>query len=180
MLKTRYYYSAIEIHQREIEYEIIGEGSQICRYCLRRKGLKSQLLAGEGSQISLFWLRSFGGRRVTNHKKLAGEGSQIKILPPKSCRLIFKIEGPEKNQIFDLNRFAPDKRFLVGNWTKNKNKWVSEPRKISFCPKIALSLDGLSGTRKTLKCYCRTTQPQNRKPNPLSMLVRPVEDSFNV
>ena len=37
-----------------IEYEIIGEGSQICRYCLRRKGHKSQLLAGEGSQILLF------------------------------------------------------------------------------------------------------------------------------
>ena len=37
-----------------IEYEILGEGSQICHYCLRRKGLKSQLLAGEGSQISLF------------------------------------------------------------------------------------------------------------------------------
>ena len=42
-----------EIRQA-IEYEIIGEGSQICRYCLRRKGHKSQLLAGEGSQISLF------------------------------------------------------------------------------------------------------------------------------
>ena len=39
---------------RAIKYEIIGEGSQICRYCLRRKGHKSQLLAGEGSQISLF------------------------------------------------------------------------------------------------------------------------------
>ena len=39
---------------KTIEYEIIGEGSQICRYCLRRKGHKSQLLAGEGSQISLF------------------------------------------------------------------------------------------------------------------------------
>ena len=37
-----------------IEYEIFGEGSQICHYCLRRKGHKSQLLAGEGSQISLF------------------------------------------------------------------------------------------------------------------------------
>ena len=37
-----------------IEYKIIGEGSQICRYCLRRKGHKSQLLAGEGSQILLF------------------------------------------------------------------------------------------------------------------------------
>ena len=32
-----------------IEYGIIGEGSQICRDCLRRKGHKSQLLAGEGS-----------------------------------------------------------------------------------------------------------------------------------
>ena len=40
--------------QQIIEYEILGEGSQICHYCLRRKGLKSQLLAGEGSQISLF------------------------------------------------------------------------------------------------------------------------------
>ena len=37
-----------------VEYGIFGEGSQICRYCLRRKGHKSQLLAGEGSQISLF------------------------------------------------------------------------------------------------------------------------------
>ena len=37
-----------------IEYGIFGEGSQICHYCLRRKGHKSQLLAGEGSQISLF------------------------------------------------------------------------------------------------------------------------------
>ena len=37
-----------------IEYGIFGEGSQICYYCLRRKGHKSQLLAGEGSQISLF------------------------------------------------------------------------------------------------------------------------------
>ena len=36
------------------------------------------------------------GGRVSNHNKLAGEGSHMKILPLKSCRLIFKIEGPEK------------------------------------------------------------------------------------
>ena len=118
------------------------------------------LLAEEGSQIT-----TFGGRRVPNFsfliqnfwrekglksQQIGGRRvSNEDFTPPKSCRLIFKIEGPEKNQKFDLNRFAPDKRFLVGNWTKNKNKWVSEPRKISFCPKIALTLDGLSGTRKT-------------------------------
>ena len=67
---------------KHIEYGIFGEGSQICRYCLRRKGLKSQLLAGEGSQISLFCIRTFGGRRVSNHNKLAGEGSQMTILHP--------------------------------------------------------------------------------------------------
>ena len=56
----------IENNRKSIDYEIIGEGSQICRYCLRRKGHKSQLLAGEGSQISLL-----------NSELLAGEGPQI-------------------------------------------------------------------------------------------------------
>ena len=46
--------SFTKMSSKIIEYEIIGEGSQICRYCLRRKGHKSQLLAGEGSQILLF------------------------------------------------------------------------------------------------------------------------------
>ena len=55
-----------------IEYEILGEGSQICHYCLRRGGrvsnhnfwrekgpkfqfFDSELLAGEGSQITTNW-----------------------------------------------------------------------------------------------------------------------------
>ena len=45
---------------------IFGEGSQIRRFCLRRKAHKSQLLAGEGSQIPLF-----------DSERLAGGGPQI-------------------------------------------------------------------------------------------------------
>ena len=101
------------------------------------------LLAEEGSQIT-----TFGGRRVTNFTFLTqnfwrekglksqkicgrrGSNEGFTPPPPKSCRLIFKIkgEGPEENQNFDLNKFAPDKRFLVRNWTKNKNKWLNGSR----------------------------------------------------
>ena len=82
LVKKRTRENGISAMSLFIEYGIFGEGSQICRYCLRRKGHKSQLLAGEGSQISIFLTQNFWREKGLKSRKLAGEGSQMKILPP--------------------------------------------------------------------------------------------------
>ena len=84
-----------------IEYGIFGEGSQICVIACGGRVTNHNFWREKGQKFHFF-----------DSELLAGEGLNWRFYPPppKSCRLIFRIKGPEQ------------KRFLIRRKLDEKQK----------------------------------------------------------